>query len=284
MILNITDTNDRNMIDKGSQNALVAILDRAAEETNNRALKIVCEDKSRMGPNHALSSAQKQLEGFIHAIMGMSPKNIDELYAAKLIYNANSTIQDIDSTIANEREQNNPCEEDFSKGGGDKIRTSVTSETTNLPEEPASNIETPSLDAKADSEIDAQTDDSQIKEKITEKNSEVETSTKESSQASLIEKPTTKTESKSSAPIEEPNVKNSIVDEEPIFSWQKFNQWAGYSDTDISDKEFLENIGIDATEIPEWIKENNAKWVKQKQLTQNEFVLALENLKSRGII
>jgi hypothetical protein len=261
----------------------LAILENAIDQTNNRALKIVCEENSRSGPNSALSSAQKQLEGFIHAIMGMSPKNIDESYAAKLIYNANSTIQDIDSTIANEREQNNPCEEDFSKGGG-KIRTTSTLETTNLPEEPASNIETPSLDAKADSEIDAQTDDSQIKEKITEKKPEVDTSTKESSQASLIEKPTTKTESKSSAPIEEPNVKNSIVDEEPIFSWQKFNQWAGYSDTDISDKEFLENIGIDATEIPEWIKENNAKWVKQKQLTQKEFVLALENLKSRGII
>jgi hypothetical protein len=77
---------------------------------------------------------------------------------------------------------------------------------------------------------------------------------------------------------------NESIDEEPIFSWQKFDQWAGYADSTVSDIEFLENVGIDGDSIPSWVKQNNAKWVKEGKLTQQELVIALENLKSRGII
>jgi len=73
-------------------------------------------------------------------------------------------------------------------------------------------------------------------------------------------------------------------DQEPVFSWERFNEWAGYSQDILSDEEFLEHIGVEGEKIPSWIKKNNAKWVKDGLITQNDLVLALENLKSRGII
>lgn len=50
-----------------------------------------------------------------------------------------------------------------------------------------------------------------------------------------------------------------------ILSWYKFNQWAGYSEKAISDKEFLAYMGLDGEKIPKWIKQNNVKWVKAKK-------------------
>lgn len=85
--------------------------------------------------------------------------------------------------------------------------------------------------------------------------------------------------------IQEPTTKHdNTMDPEPIFSWDKFNEWAGYSESSISDKEFLDNVGIDGSDIPNWVKQNNAKWLKEEKITQEEFVVSLENLKSRGII
>ena len=83
----------------------------------------------------------------------------------------------------------------------------------------------------------------------------------------------------------EPILSESItVDPEPIFSWEVFNQWAGYSEHGISDEEFLDHIGIEAKDIPHWVKQNNAKWVKEGKLLQQDLIAVLENLKNRGII
>ena len=77
---------------------------------------------------------------------------------------------------------------------------------------------------------------------------------------------------------------NQPMNEEPIFSWNKFDQWTVYANSIVSDKEFLESVGINGNSVPSWIKQNNAKWVKEGKLTQQELVIALKNLKNRGII
>jgi len=85
--------------------------------------------------------------------------------------------------------------------------------------------------------------------------------------------------------LQEPNTQtDDTIDEEPIFSWDKFNSWARYSDNSISDKEFLEHIGIDGNDIPNWVQQNNAKWVNEETMTQEEFVIVLKYLESKGIL
>jgi len=74
------------------------------------------------------------------------------------------------------------------------------------------------------------------------------------------------------------------IDPEPVFSWERFNEWAGYSGSNLTDEEFLKHLEIDGNNIPSWIKQNNAKWVKQGLISQDELVIALENLENRGII
>ena len=98
----------------------------------------------------------------------------------------------------------------------------------------------------------------------------------------IIGEPTSETVSDSILKSDEPL--GGIMDAEPVFSWEKFNQWAGYSDGVISDEEFLDNVGIDGNDIPSWIKMNNAKWVKDGVISQEELLIALKNLDSRGII
>ena len=74
------------------------------------------------------------------------------------------------------------------------------------------------------------------------------------------------------------------VDPEPIFSWSVFNDWAGYSSGTASDKEFLVHIGIGAENIPKWIKSQNAKWVKEGLISQQNLLDAINNLYERKII
>ncbi len=64
----------------------------------------------------------------------------------------------------------------------------------------------------------------------------------------------------------------------------KFNEWVGYTESSISDKVFLEHVGIDGSDILDWVKQNNAKWLKDGLITQDELMIALENLKSNEII
>jgi hypothetical protein len=63
-----------------------------------------------------------------------------------------------------------------------------------------------------------------------------------------------------------------------------FDKWAGYSEPSMPDKEFLSQIGIDGKNIPNWFKDNNAKWFKHGLITQKDLIVALNNLNSRGII
>ena len=97
----VTNANVTENIDKGSQIALTQILDRAIEGAQERGLNSVCDGNFR-GANGGVMTAQRQLEGLIHAIEGMSPSNIRVEFAEELISNANATIEDIDATIAND--------------------------------------------------------------------------------------------------------------------------------------------------------------------------------------
>ena len=80
-------------------------------------------------------------------------------------------------------------------------------------------------------------------------------------------------------PISEP-----VMDAEPMFSWQVFNKWAGYSSDITSDEEFLSHLGMEGEYIPKWIKGNNAKWLKDGLISQQELVDAIKNLHERKII
>ena len=83
--------------------------------------------------------------------------------------------------------------------------------------------------------------------------------------------------------LEEPHVESSI-DPQHVFSWDKFSSWAGYSESVISDKEFLSHIGIVGQDIPHWIKQNNVDWVNGGKISPEDLIIALKNLSSRGII
>jgi hypothetical protein len=77
---------------------------------------------------------------------------------------------------------------------------------------------------------------------------------------------------------------NGGEENDQIFSTEIFNQWAGFSNITISDKEFLNHLEIEGQRIPNWIKQYNAKWVHDGKLTQYDLVMALKNLESREIL
>ena len=74
------------------------------------------------------------------------------------------------------------------------------------------------------------------------------------------------------------------MDSEPIFSWQIFNEWAGYSSDVVSDQEFLSDLGIGGEYMPDWLKNNYAKWLKDGSITQQDFVVAIKYLHEKNII
>jgi len=65
---------------------------------------------------------------------------------------------------------------------------------------------------------------------------------------------------------------------EPLISTDFLKGWAGFSSESISDPEFLSHVGLDGQEIPNWVKQNIPRWVLDGQITQQEFVNALEYL------
>ena len=74
------------------------------------------------------------------------------------------------------------------------------------------------------------------------------------------------------------------IEPEPLFSWNLFNEWAGYSTDSMSDKEFLLHLGIKDEKIPNWVKENNAKWLKNGYISQQDFLIAITNLHERHLL
>jgi len=414
----VTSADDPEMIDKGSKTALTQILDRAIETSNERAFANVCDGNFR-GANGGLMTAQRQLEGMVRAINGMTPSNIRDDFAEELLFNANETINDIDYALGNDKESIVPCEElsaesaDKSKKKDlDRIRIATEETTTEnsggrgdqieetLPSEDT--VTSPSdvdleKNSKSSSSSSGDTTKPQIVSGIFSSTGLAETLTPDSdnttptifetgkeidfefefyensgtgiehfelvtkipehktiydselwieynkgqktiinnpeglwSSASIsvkgdglnpkvtvsmvFDKPMDTSDlilrvwdaKRNSIDIEFENVIKVIespaseiivtpelkidpepeleIDPEPIFSWERFDEWAGYSESDLTDEEFLKHLEIDGDNIPVWIKQNNAKWVKQGLISQDELVIALENLKNRGII
>jgi len=83
---------------------------------------------------------------------------------------------------------------------------------------------------------------------------------------------------------QEPQISSDLIKTESLIPSDIFDKWAGYSEVGISDREFLSNIGINGNFIPKWIKQNDAKWVKQGLISQADLIKALNNLDIRGII
>jgi len=68
------------------------------------------------------------------------------------------------------------------------------------------------------------------------------------------------------------------MDPEPLMSLDVLSGWAGYSNENISDSEFLNHVGIDGEKIPSWFKNKIGKWVLEGEITQQELVNALKFL------
>ena len=68
--------------------------------------------------------------------------------------------------------------------------------------------------------------------------------------------------------------------DDSVFSWEQFDSWAGYSESELSDKEFLEHVGIEGEDIPNWVKQYYTKWIKSGLITFEELVTVLNYLKS----
>lgn len=85
---------------------------------------------------------------------------------------------------------------------------------------------------------------------------------------------------------QDPQIPSDLIktESQSLISSDIFDKWAGYSEISITDKEFLSSIGINGNFIPKWIKQNDAKWVKQGLISQEDLIKALKNLDSRGII
>ncbi|MGI0026741.1 MAG: hypothetical protein ACREAD_02740, partial [Nitrosopumilaceae archaeon] len=60
-------------------------------------------------------------------------------------------------------------------------------------------------------------------------------------------------------------------------------KWGGYTSTSISDSELLKGMGINANHIPSWYMKTS-KWVVDGDMTQQEFVNAIQYMYEKGII
>ena len=71
----------------------------------------------------------------------------------------------------------------------------------------------------------------------------------------------------------------SFMDEEPLLSYDLLKGWAGINPDYVTDSELLKHIGIQGDNIPQWFKESNvAKWVIDGEISQRDFINALEFL------
>lgn len=92
-------------------------------------------------------------------------------------------------------------------------------------------------------------------------------------------------ENKQSDALQESVTKSENSDEiDQIFFAEIFDKWAGYSNIFISDEEFLHYLKIKGKHIPNWIKQYNAKWVHDGNLTQYDLVTALKNMEGREML
>jgi hypothetical protein len=293
-VINATIPTD---IDKGSQNALTQILDRAIEGAQERALEAICDGNFR-GANGGVMTAQRQLEALIRAIEGMNKSNIRDHFAVELISNANATIEDIDATILNDEPSLNICTDDFGKAStttstGAKIR-SLGEETTSSEDSDIAPLDDSITKSSEDSDI-APLDDS-----ITEP-SEVDTEDKsKSSDNSALDAKTSYSSNIPTPSIEEPSPETESSSEKvPLWIKNNAGWWA---EKQIKDSDFILGIQYlieeDVIEIPsiseqtsqkagdsvpEWVR-NNADWWSEDLISEKEFLDAIKYLVNEGII
>ncbi len=70
----------------------------------------------------------------------------------------------------------------------------------------------------------------------------------------------------------------TTVDPEPLMSLDILKGWAGYPGEPVSDVEFLSHVGLVGDDIPSWFKQNASRWILDGQISQQEFVNALDYL------
>lgn len=61
-------------------------------------------------------------------------------------------------------------------------------------------------------------------------------------------------------------------------------EWAGYSQTSISDSKMLQSIGYHGTHVPTWVMKNVAKYLIDDTITQDEFVNVIKYLEENHAI
>jgi hypothetical protein len=71
---------------------------------------------------------------------------------------------------------------------------------------------------------------------------------------------------------------------ETIVRKESVLEWAGYSPNVKSDKEILEESGIQGETIPKWFKNKFGKWVFTGQIELVDFEKAIKYLSERGVI
>lgn len=94
--------------------------------------------------------------------------------------------------------------------------------------------------------------------------------------------PDLESETKAETKLESDLIK---MDPEPLMSVSLLKQWAGYSEGNISDEEFLKNLGIEGTKIPSWFKKSEvSKWVIDQTISQRELLDTLKFFESTGLL
>ncbi|MGQ0791324.1 MAG: hypothetical protein ACT4NJ_03760 [Nitrosopumilaceae archaeon] len=78
-----------------------------------------------------------------------------------------------------------------------------------------------------------------------------------------------------SEPAAEDLIKSNLVSQ-PQIPMDALNAWAGFSEEQVSDSEFLEKLGIEGHDMPSWFKKSKiVKWAKDGLISQQEFFNAL---------
>ena len=71
---------------------------------------------------------------------------------------------------------------------------------------------------------------------------------------------------------------------ESLISSDVFDKWAGFSSEAVSDEELLEQMGINGKTIPSWYKNVIPNWIKDGEITLEDFVIALKFFNERGLL
>ena len=73
------------------------------------------------------------------------------------------------------------------------------------------------------------------------------------------------------------------TDDKPSSREQSLTRWAGYSEETMSDKELLDELGIEGNTIPSWFKSNVGKAFYKEVVSLDELLKALSYLEEVGM-